>query len=277
MIDEAAQTITATNYETLPVLFYYWNGSQNRKYQSQRVYGMAKDFKPRHGRITLSSIIGRGILHELECSDSGILRIAKPDVEDAEIGLYSVSLTSADRRLSKEIPILVGRTKSGKVLNQAECLELLSLPVATYEESDHKAPHWLKKAGTPYPLDQFVPLDALAEQYRAELSPAQAEEAERLKLEAKRKKAALSKEIDALEAQIKAVEDARGQITNDRLQILALDKQINQLRRELMGKKENQFFEKMQLDLSLEKQLELLKNEVAIIRSIRESIVLVRA
>ena len=44
-----------------------------------------------------------------------------------------------------------------------------------------------------------------------------------------------------------------------------------------MGKKENQFFEEMQLDLSLEKQLELLKNEVAIIRSIRESIVLVRA
>ena len=104
-----------------------------------------------------------------------------------------------------------------------------------------------------------------------------AEEAERLKLEAKRKKAALSKEIDALEPQIKALEDSRSGITHDRLQLLALDKQINQLRRELMGKKENQFFEEMQLDLSLEKQLELLKNEVAIIRSIRESIVLVRA
>ena len=263
VIDEAEQTITATNYESLPVLFYYWNGSQNRKYQSQRVYGMAKDFKPRHGRITLSSIIGRGILHELECSDSGILHIAKPDVEDAEIGLYTVSLTSADRRLSKEIPILVGWTKSGKVLNQAECLELLSLPVATYEESDHKAPHWLKKTGTPYPLDRLVPVDALAEQYRAELSPVQAEEAERLKLEAKRKKAALSKEIDALEAQIKAVEDARGQITSDRLQILALDKQINQLRRELMGKKENQFFDEMRLDQELEKQIKTAHSLIA--------------
>ncbi|MBR6862753.1 MAG: hypothetical protein IKM73_15705 [Acidaminococcaceae bacterium] len=262
VIDEAEQTITATNYETLPVLFYYWNGSQNRKYQSQRVYGMAKVFKPRHGRITLSSIIGRGILHELECSDSGILRIAKPNVEDAEIGLYSVSLTSADRKRSKEIPILVGRTKSGKVLNQAECLELLSLPVATYEESAHKAPHWLKKAGTPYPLDQFVPLDALAEQYRAELTPSQAEEAERLKLEAKRKEAALSKEIDALEAQIKALEDARGQISNDRLQILALDKQINQLRRDLMGKKENPFFEEMRLDQKLEKQINVFQGSI---------------
>ena len=253
------------------MLFYYWNGSQNRKYQSQRVYGMAKDFKPRHGRITLSSIIGRGILHELECSDSGILRIAKPNVEDAEIGLYSVSLTSADRRLSKEIPILVGRTKSGKVLNQAECLELLSLPVATYEESAHKAPHWLKNAGRPHPLDRLVPVDALAEQYRAELSPSQAEEAERLKLEAKRKKAALSKEIDALEAQIKALEDSRSEITHDRLQLLALDKQINQLRRELMGKKENQFFSTAEIDLKLEEQLHtIIQKESVTSRLIRD-------
>ena len=276
VIDETAQTITATNYKTLPVLFYYWNGSQNRKYQSQPVYGMAKDFKPRHGRITLSSIIGRGILHELECADSGKLRVSKPDAENAEIGLYTVSLTSADRKRSKEIPVLVGRTESGKALDQAECLTLLSLPVQDYEQSDHSAPHWLKKTGTPHPLDKLVPVDALVEPYRAELSPVQAEEAERLKLEAKRQKAALSREIDALEAQVKALEDSRGRITHDRLQLLALDKQINQFRRELMAKKENQFLEEMQCDLSLEKQLTLLKNEETTIQLIRESILLIR-
>ena len=276
VIDETAQTITATNYKMLPVLFYYWNGSQNRKYQSQPVYGMAKDFKPRHGRITLSSIIGRGILHELECADSGKLRVSKSGAENAEIGLYTVSLTSADRKLSKEIPILVGRTESGEALNQADCLTLLSLPVLDYEQTAHSAPHWLKKAGTPHPLDKLVPVDTLVEQYRADLSPAQAEETERLRLEAKRQKAALSMEIDALEAQVKALEDSRGRITHDRLKLLALDKQINQLRRELMGKKERQFFEEMQLDLSLEKQLALLKNEETTIRLIRESILLVR-
>ena len=65
-IDEEAQTVTATNYEKLPVLFYYWTGSRNKPYQSLQSYGMAKDFKPHHGRITLTSIIGRGIIHELE-------------------------------------------------------------------------------------------------------------------------------------------------------------------------------------------------------------------
>src|SRR5699024_3027221 len=43
-IDDTAQTITATRYESLPTLFYYWNGSRNRKYQSLKAYGMAKDF-----------------------------------------------------------------------------------------------------------------------------------------------------------------------------------------------------------------------------------------
>ena len=271
VIDEAEQTITATNFEALPVLFYYWNGSQNRKYQSQRVYGMAKDFKPRYGRITLTSIIGRGILHELECAETGELRMQNAGMQNAEIGLYTVLLTSEDRRLSKEIPILVGRTKSGKILDQAECLELLSQPVATYEESEHKAPHWLKNADRPHPLDRLVPVDALAEQYRAELSPAQAEEAERLKLEAKRKKAALSKEIDALEAQINGLENGRDRITHDRLQLLALDKQINQLRRELMGKKENQFFEEMRLEVGLTESLQALaKQETLSLKYFRE-------
>ncbi len=73
VIDESEKTITATAYEKLPVLFYYWDGSRNKRYQSQKKYGMDKGFTPRHGRITLSSIIGRGILHELECADEGRL------------------------------------------------------------------------------------------------------------------------------------------------------------------------------------------------------------
>ena len=38
----------------------------------------------------------------------------------------------------------------------------------------------------------------------------------------------------------------------------ALDKQINQLRREYMTKQESQFFDAMRLDLELEEQLKLL-------------------
>ena len=52
VIDEFNRTITATEYRELPVLFYYWTGSRNRPYRSQKMYGMAKDFKPKAGQIT---------------------------------------------------------------------------------------------------------------------------------------------------------------------------------------------------------------------------------
>ena len=73
VIDEANRTITATEYQELPVLFYYWTGSRNRPYRSQKVYGMAKDFKPKAGQLTLSSIIGRGFSMSLKCANEGIL------------------------------------------------------------------------------------------------------------------------------------------------------------------------------------------------------------
>lgn len=76
-IDEINKTVTATNYEKLPLLFYYWTGSRNKPYYSLKSYGMAKDFKPHYGRITLASIIGRGIIHELKCADSGTRGINK--------------------------------------------------------------------------------------------------------------------------------------------------------------------------------------------------------
>lgn len=75
VIDEASKTVTATQYKELPVLFYYWTGSRNRPYRSQKRYGMGAGFKPRAGQITFSSVIGQGILRELECANSGTLTV----------------------------------------------------------------------------------------------------------------------------------------------------------------------------------------------------------
>lgn len=114
VIDEASRTITATKYRELPVLFYYWTGSRNRPYRSQKVYGMAKDFKPKAGQITLSSIIGRGILHELECANEGVLTVPTAP-EPCQIALYTVTLVSGSSRT--EHAVLCGLTESGKSLN----------------------------------------------------------------------------------------------------------------------------------------------------------------
>lgn len=251
-IDEAEKTITATQYDTLPVLFYYWTGSRNKPYRSQKGYGMGAGFKPRAGQITFSSIIGRGILQEMKCAVSGTLTV-EGNIEPCRIGLYSVTLTRGSAR--REVPVLCGVTDGGRPLDEDECKALLNLPVKGFTEDGSRSPHWLKRSGPPHELDALVPVRELLERESANLSPAQAEEIERMKLRVNGQKAELARKLDGLEVQVKALETEWESVTGDRLKRLALEKQATQLRRELMRGRENQFFDAMRLDLELEEQI----------------------
>ena len=252
VIDEEAKTVTATEYRELPVLFYYWTGSRNRPYRSQKQYGMGGEFKPRAGRITFSSVIGQGILHEMQCAGSGTLTVEE-DIEPCQIGLYTVTLTGGRNR--REVPVLCGITDHGRPLSEEECKTLLALPVKDCTEDGPRSPHWLKGRGAPYELDKLVPVGALLEREAEKLSPAQAEELERMKLRVNGQKAALARKLDGLEVKVKSLESEREAVTGDRLKRLALEKQATQLRRELMKGRESQFFNAMRLDVELEEQV----------------------
>lgn len=252
VIDEEAKTVTAVEYQELPVLFYYWSGSRNRPYRSQKRYGMGGEFKPRAGRITFSSVIGQGILHELECADFGTLTV-EGNVDPCQISLYTVTLNGGGVR--REVPVLCGVTGSGRALSQGECEAVLSLPVKDFIEEGSRSPHWLKRGGPPHELDKLIPVGALLEREAEKLSPAQAEELERMKLRCNGQKAALTRKLDGLEVQVKALEAERDAITGDRLKRLALEKETTRLRRELMKGRESQFFDVMRLDVELEEQV----------------------
>ena len=220
VIDEFNRTITATEYRELPVLFYYWTGSRNRPYRSQKMYGMAKDFKPKAGQITLSSIIGRGILHELECANEGVLTIPT---------------------------VLCGLTDSGKALDYAACRSIFDLPVESSTEDERRSPHWLKGTSRPHPLDRLVPSDKMMAEQLERLSPAQAEEMERMKQQVSADKAALSRELNTLDSQVQQAQAELEAVTGDRLKRLAAQKKINQLRQEYM--------KPMRLDMELEEKM----------------------
>ena len=252
VIDETSRTITATEYRELPVLFYYWTGSRNRPYHSQKVYGMAKDFKPKAGQITLSSIIGRGLLHELECADEGVL--TRPPVpESCQIALYTVTLVSGSSRT--EHAVLCGLTESSKALDDAACRSILDLPVEGYTEDERRSPHWLKGSSRPHSLDDLVPTKALLAAQLERLSPAQAEEMERMKQQVSADKAALSRELNTLDSQVQQAQAELEAVTGDRLKRLATQKKINQLRQEYMKRQESQFFDAMRLDMELEEKI----------------------
>lgn len=252
VIDETLRTITATNYDQLPVLFYYWTGSRNKPYRSQKIYGMGKDFKPKAGRLTLSSIIGKGILHELECPDTG--RLTVPDIEEpCEIGLYSVTLISGSSRTERAV--LCGRTKSGKALDDAACRNILDLPVESSTEDERKSPHWLKGSSRPHPLDDLVPTKTLLAAQLERLSPAQAEEVERMKQQVSAGKAAMNRELNTLDSKVHEAESELEAVTGDRLKRLAAQKRVTQLRQEYMKRQESQFFDAMRLDMELEEKI----------------------
>ena len=252
VIDETTRTITATEYRELPVLFYYWTGSRNRPYRSQKMYGMAKDFKPKAGQITLSSIIGRGILHELECANEGVLTI--PAVQEScQIALYTVTLVSGSSRT--EHAVLCGLTDSGKALDDAACRSIFDLPVESSTEDERRSPHWLKGTSRPHPLDRLVPSDKMMAEQLERLSPAQAEEMERMKQQVSADKAALSRELNTLDSQVQQAQAELEAVTGDRLKRLAAQKKINQLRQEYMKRQENQFFDAMRLDMELEEKM----------------------
>lgn len=252
VIDETTRTITATEYRELPVLFYYWTGSRNRPYRSQKIYGMAKDFKPKAGQITLSSIIGRGILHELECANEGVLTI--PAVQEScQIALYTVTLVSGSSRT--EHAVLCGLTDSGKALDDAACRSIFDLPVESSTEDERRSPHWLKGTSRPHPLDRLVPSDKMMAEQLERLSPAQAEEMERMRQQVSADKAALSRELNTLDSQVQQAQAELEAVTGDRLKRLAAQKKINQLRQEYMKRQENQFFDAMRLDMELEEKM----------------------
>ncbi len=269
--DEVNRTVTATNYDDLPMLFYYWTGSRNKPYYSQKSYGMAKDFKPRHGRITLASVIGRGIIHELECADSGSI-IVDADIEPCEIALYTVTVSTADG-FEKGYPVLCGQTVSGDVLSNEQCQSILKLPVKSCEESEHKCAHWLKSGGH-HKLDRFVPRDRIAAECSEKLSSALTDEIDKIKLGVRSRKNVVAREIDELEKQMKNAEQERDNITDDRFARIALEKKVNLLRRELMKKQEGQFLEEMKLDLEMEQQIkEITDRKKPTIKVIQEFVV----
>ena len=252
VIDESNRTITATEYRELPVLFYYWTGSRNRPYRSQKAYGMAKDFKPKAGQITLSSIIGRGILHELECANEGVLTIPMVP-EPCQIALYTVTLVSGSSRT--EHAVLCGLTDSGKALDDATCRNILEQPVDSFAEDERRTPHWLKGSWQPHPLDMLVPKEALLARQRERLSPVQTEEMERMKQQVSADKAALSRELNTLDSQVQQAQAELEAVTGDRLKRLAAQKRVTQLRQEYMKRQESQFFDAMRLDRELEEKM----------------------
>ena len=195
--------------------------------------------------------MARGVISNFESSEYG--KITNDSIK-CTIALYLIKVY-AGRRQIKCYPAFVGVTEDGQRLSHSECERIFYSPVSSYTEDGHKSAFWIKYLSHPHKMDSLVNRKEYEEKENEKLTPAQHEEIERMKLAATVKKNSLNHALDDLELQMKELTKELEAVKSDRLKLLMTERKVSQLQNEMRKKKEGLFFDEMQIDVDLEKEI----------------------
>ncbi|MFR9596823.1 MAG: DEAD/DEAH box helicase [Rikenellaceae bacterium] len=259
VVDYEERTVTAPDGD-LPELFYYLSGSRNRLYKSLRKYGMSPTFKPHSGRITLTSVLGRGVLGEVCCAKEGMLEVVG-DVEPCTIGYYGITIKSRDGVESKSFYVYRGVTKSGKMLSEAECGSILQMPINcsgekcdNLSEESYNSRIFVANSQRPHPLDRSID----GEEYLLSLVEGREglmrEHIAMMKRRMNLARTAQQRGVEGLAEEVRRAEKMVDEAM-DRLTKIKADKQVKVLRSDLRKREEALFMDGLRLDVALEEQI----------------------
>lgn len=227
-------------------------------------YSMAKDYRPRSGRHTVTGSLARGIVSELFWrgipDKGGIVVDAAPGMLEVPCIIAFYLVTVKPKRMywgGYSFCVFAGRTRAGQDLDDAECRAIMELPVLSHTAHGptigDSNRHLAQKS--PEDLDRLVSAQVYMDKVLTEGNWAQKEEIERLKARTADKKSALERSIAAIRSQVKAAEnDLRRGISG--LEKLKLQKQCSALTRELKQAEQNLFMQRLQLDSELDEQIQ---------------------
>ena len=254
-IDEAERTITARDYVSLPRLFYYFTGSRNRPYTSLRGYGMNQKYKPRGGRITLASAIGKGLIEAIACADSGTLTV-DAEIPACTIGFYSVEISAGKTPIDTH-HLFIGKAKSGKCLSDEECQRIMGLPVISFTESEHKSAAWLKGTAQKYnELDSLIDVPALIKQSVENSNPAITEEISQIRLRSTRQKAGLEHGLNDLKTRIEEIRAKQESATgSSKVEWSKIERRLKLAQVELRKRENGLYADFLRIDEEMERQI----------------------
>ena len=259
-IDDENKTLTLIEGYKRPYLFSFNDNGRMRNYEGYKRYGLNKDFKPQTGRISFTSTFAKGILREIDTNIAPEGKIyVNADIEPCEIGFYNVAITSKD--VSSSRCLSIGQTKSGEILTEEKCRELLSLPVVECEERDSLEKMRLGAlledfgCGT---LDDKFSKEQIIQKYISDKEGSFAFEVEKIKLLAGRKKTQLETHLNDIKIEIK---DLKKQACANKLEELKTTKRVKVLEKELLKREEKLFYDKAQIDVETEKEIADLTDE----------------
>ena len=156
---------------------------------------MAKDFKPANGRITLTSILAKGIFSEIECATEGEINL-ETNIEPCHISMYNVELRRKGKFL-KNYDVLTGKTEDDKILTQEECVKILSQPIKSVENKDRERSYWLANSSFSDRLPVFLE-DELKNNYIKQQEGAFNTDIDIIKMRSSRQKAILEQTLETL-------------------------------------------------------------------------------
>ena len=167
-----------------------------------------------------------------------------------------------------------GKTRSGRVLDDAECRAIMEFPVMSHTAHSpaigNSNRHLAHKS--PEELDGLVSAQVYIDKVLTESDSAEKEEVERLKVRTTDRKTALERGIAALRSQVKTAEnDLRKGLSG--LEKLKLQKQCSALTRELKQAEENLFMQRLQLDRELDEQIQELMHNAQLTAEIERQFV----
>jgi len=254
IIDEVARTATLPEGAEPPHLFYYWTGSRNAPYKGLKKYGMGQNYKPASGRVTLTSPIGRGVIHNIECADVGQLTVDGGQwiVDNCQIGFYTVDVggTTYDA--------FVGKTANGQPLEDNSCREIMALPILEFEEQERRAAAWLRGStggANFHELDRLIPVKDFIQRQLENRTSAQNEEIARMREANSRKKTELERNLNAARAELKAAQSkterdlSRYETLKAHREAVFLTKRVKELEKSL-------HYDKMVLEQELRAEVE---------------------
>lgn len=268
-IDDTNRTLKLIDGYNRPYLFDYKedNLMRHRKYEGYSEYGMSADFRPSYKRITYTSLLAKGIMKELESTNTkqAVLYVDS-DIEPCDIGLYNYSITTSKVGSNKLFQyMLIGQTQSGRILTDSECRVILDMPVTRIEEQEEvsfinaytKLFDDFEEAGD---LDNKVVKEDIIRDYLRAKEGSIAYEVEKIKLLSGRKKAKLQTDLNDLRAEVKELNKQLQNRMADRLEELKVTKRVKLLEKELREKEESLFFAEAQIDVDTDKEIEELTN-----------------
>ena len=259
-IDEETKTISLNPGEEQPQLFYYRTGDRHKPYISLKKYGSGKNV-PLAYRITPCSVLISGILYNSCCKTKGEI-VVDEEIEPCTISFYNAELSSKNG-FQRSYNLLSGKTKSGQILDDEQCRQILTMPVKSYHESGEEMTYLFNSGSNSYFVNEIEDPHLrmqLKEKYINEAKTYLNEDITLINLKTAFQKAKLGKELTDLKNKISPLKERLNNGISDPMEELKAKKQLAQTENEIKKQEERLFLEQMRIESEAEKKIEELKD-----------------